>query len=184
MDVLVKSFLVFLSFLTLTGCQPEGIIPPKDMTSLVAAFYQADATIDELQEGGHGRMNFDSLRVYRPILEARGYTDEDFRTSLDYYLHEPKTLEKIFTQARDELLKMADRQPGEDWVDEEDRDEPVLHEGVEKEDLEMEAEKRREEVLDEAEQEEKALESKVKKQRRQRKKMSRQDLKELEKELK
>ena len=177
MDRLLKSFLVFLSLVTLTGCQPEGIIPPKDMSSLVAAFYQADATIDEVQEGGHGRMNFDSLRVYRPILEARGYTDEDFRTSLDYYLHEPKALEKIFTQARNELLKMADRQPGEDLVDVEDREEPILHEGVEKEDLELEEELKEE-------QEEKALERKVTKQRRQRKKMSRQELKQLEKELK
>ena len=177
MDILVKRLLIFLSFLLLTGCQPEGIIPPRDMSSLVAAFYQADATIDEVEEGSHGRLNFDSLRVYRPILEARGYTDEDFRTSLDYYLHEPRTLEKIFTQARNELLKMADRQPGEDLVDMEDREEPVLQEGVEKEDLELEEE------LKEA-QEEKALERKVTKQRRQRKKMSRQELKELEKELK
>ena len=170
MDILVKRLLIFLSFLLLTGCQPEGIIPPRDMSSLVAAFYQADATIDEVEEGSHGRLNFDSLRVYRPILEARGYTDEDFRTSLDYYLHEPKTLEKIFSQARDELLKMADRQPGEDLLDVEDREEPVLQEGVEKEDLELE--------------EEKALEQKVTKQRRQRKNMSRQELKQLEKELK
>lgn len=177
MDVLVKSFLILLSFLSLTGCQPEGIIPPRDMSSLVAAFYQADATIDEVQEGSHGRMNFDSLRVYRPILEARGYTDADFRTSLDYYLHEPKTLDKIFTQARDELLKMADRQPDEPLLDDVDREEPVLQEGVEKEDLELEEERMEE-------QEEKALERKVTKQRRQRKNMSRQELKQLEKELK
>jgi len=165
MKVIGKLILVFLSF-SLMGCEPEGIIPPKDMTSLIAAFYQADATLDEWQNVGSGRMNFDSLRVYRPILEAHGYTDEDFRASISYYLHDPKTLEKICTRARDELLVMADQKQGGALVDVEDQ-EASLHEGVDKEDVE-----------------EKDLERKVKKQRRQRKNMGRKELKQLEEELK
>lgn len=174
-------FLIFLS-----GCQPEGIIPPKDMSSLIASFYEADATIDLVQEGAPSRANFDSLRVYRPLLEARGYCDEDFRRSLEYYLHEPKKLVKVFTQAHEELQKLADNQSAallgaEERGDTMDRDaterEPqVLHELLEGAEPAIEK-------LDEPTDASTRPERKQP-QRRQRKKMTKQELKQLEEELK
>ena len=92
-----------------SGCKDEGIIPPDEMASLLASFYQADAYVELAQEDVHGKDPFDSLRIYRPLLEERGYTDEDFRVALEYYLHNPKTLVKICEKARDQLEREADK---------------------------------------------------------------------------
>ncbi len=170
----------------LAGCQPEGIIPPKDMSSLIASFYEADATIDLIQEGAPSRANFDSLRVYSPLLAARGYNDEDFRRSIDYYLHEPKKLMKVFTQAHDELQKLADRQSA-----------ALLEENNESDTMDRDATEREPQVVHELEE---GTEPSIEKldeptdapakperkqpQRRQRKKMTKQELKQLEEELK
>lgn len=175
---------VFLSLLS--GCQPEGVIPPKDMSSLIASFYEADATIDLLQEGAPSRANFDSLRVYRPLLEARGYSDEDFRRSVDYYLHEPKKLMKVFTQAHDALQKLADQQTA------------ALHEEIEEGDTkDRDATEREPQVVHELQEgTEPAIEKldeptdassrpeRKQPERRQRKKLTKQELKQLEEELK
>ena len=176
-----------LSILTATGCKPEGVIPPKDLSSIFAEFYLADATIEVVQESGSKSMPFDSFRVYRPILEARGYTDEDFRTSLNYYLHDPKTLMKICTNARDELLKRADMAANARFVDDQDNEE-------EQELEERTAPEKRipQAVQEGAEPEIEKLdaapdtnEKPVRKapQRKKRQKMTRQELKQLEKEL-
>jgi len=175
---------VFLSLLA--GCQPEGIIPPKDMSSLIASFYEADATIDLIQEGAPSRANFDSLRVYRPFLEARGYSDEDFRRSIDYYLHEPKKLMKVFTQAHDALQKLADKQSA-----------ALLEENNESDTMDRDATEREPQVLHELQEgAEPAIEKldepsdvsdkpeRKQPQRRQRRKMTKQELKQLEEELK
>lgn len=175
---------VFLSLLA--GCQPEGIIPPKDMSSLIASFYEADAAIDLVQEGAPSRTNFDSLRVYRPLLEARGYSDEDFRRSIDYYLHEPKKLVKVFTQAHDELQKLADR-----------RSAGLLEENEEGDTMDRDATERKPQAVHELQEgAEPAIEKldeptdasarpeRKQPQRRQRKKMTKQELKQLEEELK
>ena len=180
---IILSSALLLSLLSATGCQPKGIIPPKDMTALFAEFYRADAVIDVVQESGANQLPFDSLRVYRPILEARGYTDSIFRASLNYYLHEPRTLVKICTKARDELQRTADQKTGEPFIDDVERETPeiVTHEGVAyevREGAEPEIEKPEVQRDDD--------EKPVRKgpQRKQRKKMTRQELKELEEGLK
>jgi hypothetical protein len=176
-----------LSILAVTGCKPEGVIPPKDLSSIFAEFYLADATIEVVQESGSKTMPFDSLRVYRPILEARGYTDEDFRTSLNYYLHDPKTLMKICENARDELLKRADMAANERIVDD------VDHEEEQQLDERPAPEKRVPQAVQEGTEPE--LEkrdatpdtgdkpARKAPQRKKRQKMTRQELKQLEKEL-
>jgi hypothetical protein len=175
---------LFLSLLSATGCRPEGIIPPQDMAALIADFYRADAVIDVVQESGSKQLHYDSLRVYRPILEARGYTDSVFRVSLDYYLHDPKTLVKICTKARDELQRVAEQRPGELFVDEVDREEPTVEEGevpVERPGLREGAEPDIEKVEPAPDTNEKPVRKRL--ERKQRKKMTRQELKQLEKEL-
>ena len=170
----------FLALLSATGCQPEGIIPEQDMTMLIADFYRADATIDILQERGSERLPYESLRIYRPILEARGYTDSVFRASLDYYLHEPKTLVKICTKARDELQRLADMKPEERFVDVEDRESPTMDEGSLPELMEG-AEPAIEKLDAASDSGDRPLRKAP--QRKQRKRMTRQELKQLEKEL-
>ena len=171
-----------LSIFCATGCRPEGVIPPKDLSSLFAEFYRADATIDVMQESGSKTVIYDSLRIYRPILEAHGYTDEDFRNSLNYYLHDPKTLVKICTKARDELTKLADREANEPFVDDQDSEaEPMVEERVPqvvKEGVEPEAEK-----LD-ATPDTGGKPARKAPQRKKRQRMTRQELKQLEEDLK
>lgn len=175
---------LLLSLVSAAGCRPEGIIPPQDMAALIADFYRADAVIEVEQESGSRQLHYDSLRVYRPILEARGYTDSVFRVSLDYYLHDPKTLMKICAKARDELQRLAEQRPGEVPVDELDREEPAVEEGevpaerpAVREGVEPEIEKR--EALPDSG--DKPVRKRL--ERKQRKKMTRQELRQLEKEL-
>ena len=159
--------------LLLTGCkEEEGIIPPAEMSALFAEFYLADAGVEKAQEDGSKEMRYvDSLRVYEPILEAHGYSKEAFRTSLNHYLHDPAKLTKIFQRTCTQLEALADQEVGQlDMEDAGEVDEPsglpgpALMEGTE-----PEAEKPVE---------------KTRPQRKMRKKMTRDELKQLEEELK
>ena len=166
MDLIVKKLVwaVCLSIAALlSGCAPEGIIPPDDMVSLMASFYQADATVEMVEEDTRNMAPFDSLRIYRPLLEEKGYTDEDFRNSLDYYLHHPQTLVKICAKVSDCLGEEADMRFFE----------------IEDEEPEMDSPEDIGEVKEGAEprQEEPRQERKL------RKKMTREELKQLEERL-
>lgn len=95
-----------LSMLLLTaGCRPEGVIPPEDMETLFRSFYLADARIELAREAGTAVS--DSLRVYLPIVEQMGYTEEDFRLSMTYYLHHPAKLSQMFERIGRNLEKEA-----------------------------------------------------------------------------
>lgn len=92
------------------GCRPEGVIPPDGMESLLADLYLTDACIETTNAAGSDvRTNLDSLHVYLPVLEKHGYTDTMFQQSLDYYLHRPKDFVKIFKNVRIRLEKEADQ---------------------------------------------------------------------------
>lgn len=160
-----------------SGCKDEGIIPPDEMASLLASFYQADAYVELAQEDVHGKDPFDSLRIYRPLLEERGYTDEDFRVALEYYLHNPKTLVKICEKASDQLELEADKGMG-DLID--DEEEPIAEE--EAVELAEGAEPRAEQELSPADSSDRPVKKAPKRKRR--KKMTKQELKELEEQLK
>ena len=96
-----KTILIFVLVLLplLPGCKQEGIIPPGDMESLLADFYKADATIQLLNEGSTP-VALDSMRVYLPIVESYGYTKDEFRASLEHYLHRPDQMAKMFKHLR------------------------------------------------------------------------------------
>lgn len=94
----------------LPGCKPEGIIPPEGMEMLFADFYRADATIEVLHESALP-VDLDSMRVYLPIVEAHGYTKDEFRASLEHYLHHPDQMVKIFDRVKADLEREADRPP-------------------------------------------------------------------------
>lgn len=164
----------FLFALLSSGCKPEGIIPPDEMASLLASFYQADAYVEMAQESTHGIDPFDSLRIYRPLLEERGYTDEDFRIALDYYLHHPQTLVKICQKTSDQLDREADKGAG-DLIDEEEASLDDQEAGIAEEAETQSGQKVAPSDSDNS----------VKKtpQRKRRKKMSKEELKELQEQL-
>ena len=98
-----------LCLVLLTGCRPEGIIPPDDMVNLFTEFYEADACIETLGYGNYEiTKHVDSLRVYEPIIERYGYTKEMFRESLTYYLRKPDEIIPIFDRVYDRLSKRSD----------------------------------------------------------------------------
>lgn len=155
------------------ACRPEHVIPSGEMEVLFAEFYLADACI-EARNGAtrDAVMNPDSLHIYLPILEKHGFTDTMFQASLDYYLHRPRELVSIFKRVRGRLEKAADFSPAEldiermDGLTEEEapEEETGLREGSEPEiERKPEPEQRTKKV---------------------RKRMTRNDLKRLEEELK
>ena len=166
-------------FLLLPGCRPEGVIPPEDMESLLADFYMADATIETVNEVLEP-VRVDSLRVYLPIVESYGYTKDVFRSSLDYYLHHPDKLAKIYGKVRTRLESEASRparavtEEEEEETDENGRTvKPAVEEGTEPA-IEREEDAKAEQPADKP----------AKPQKKSRKKVNKADLKRLEEELK
>ena len=91
-----------------SACRPEGIIPPDVMVSLFTEFYQADATIELTNEiAAASPVKVDSLRVYLPIIMEKGYTKEEFRASMDYYLRHPDDMSKIIGKVKARLDQEA-----------------------------------------------------------------------------
>ena len=171
-----KCLLAGLTVLLLlpAGCRQKDIIPSRDMEILFAEFYLADACIETAN--GSRTENYlspDSMHVYRPILEKHGYTDTMFQQSLDYYLHHPKDLTAIFKKVRVRLEKEADRPL--DLAD--DTEEVVSEEEVTEEEAEVR------EGSEPAIEKEEPGSKPVRKESR-RKRMSKDDLKRLEEELK
>ena len=183
-----------------SGCRPEGIIPPGEMETLFAEFYLADACIETVNaEEGSPLFRPDSLRVYQPLIEKHGFTEDEFRASLAYYLHRPSDFSKMFKHVRVRLEQEADRPV--DWVDTEDAEdvgeEIELEEkdgavtkhprGIVKEGVEPELEREPEdlpEVKLEKKPETKQDPNPNPKLSRKRKRMTKEDLKRLEEELK
>ena len=161
------------------GCQPEGIIPPDDMETLFAEIYMADASIEQMNltsSRAHG-VHPDSLKVYQPILEKHGFTEEMYRESLAYYLHRPTEMVSMFKHVRLRLEKEADQ--------------PVLQEEADEEEMDVETEPSDEAVREGTEPSVERLDRKdlpekktPRKPKMKRKKMTENDLKRLEEELK
>lgn len=161
----------------LPGCQPEGIIPPEEMQSMLGEFYKADAMIELLNDGSYP-VKLDSMRVYLPIVEAHGYTKEVFRTSLEYYLHHPDKLVKIYDRLRAQLEQEASR-PARMAIEEEEEEEGI---GEDVRTMAPSTGEGTEPAIERPE--EPQPEKPARQQRKTRKKLNKEDLKRLEEELK
>jgi len=194
---LFSSFFFFGIVLMSSGCQPEGIIPKDDMAALFSEFYKADACIDAANASFGRTVGMDSLRVYQPIIEQYGYTKEMFRSSVEYYLHRPDALNKIFNKVsarlKKEAEKTSDSEADDGKIREEQEDEGIeIPEGVEpeieKEDLlkEEKPEIEKAEVLKEVLKEEEPEPVLEKKDRNKstRKRLTKKDMKRLEEAMK
>lgn len=84
-------FVVPASFM-LGSCTPDGVIPEDEFSQIYADFLLFDQWI--YSRPGLRSMADTSL-VYEPILNRYGYTTEDYRTSMKYYMNEPEEYEKI-----------------------------------------------------------------------------------------
>lgn len=77
------------------ACNKVRVIPREDMVSLYKDMYMADQWI---KDAGNRMRKADTSYVYRPILARYGYTEDDFRASIDYYTDRPKEFAGIFEQ--------------------------------------------------------------------------------------
>lgn len=109
----IPSIFLFCALLLTAGCRPEGVIPADDMEALFRSFYLADAAVELKNETDGTERNADSLQVYLPLVEQMGYTEEDFRTSLDYYLHHPNQLSAMFQRISRRLAQDAENPEAE-----------------------------------------------------------------------
>lgn len=84
----------------LQGCSEEGIIPRKEMVSIVMDMYLADQYIERTPDM---QAQTDSLAVYPAVLAFYGYTVDDYTNSLRYYLQKDDSYNRILLQAQREL---------------------------------------------------------------------------------
>lgn len=177
----------------LSGCRPEEIIAPEEMVAIFADFYRTDATVEVINSSTHGSFRVDSTRMYLPLITKRGYTKDQFMSSLTYYMHRPDDIDDIFKQVSAKLereMDLAESAANQEYLDTEDRgieeveEAPVVEEGKEPH---IEKEERQKSLAADTVASDKpaAPEKPVKKERQsKRKKISQKDLKRLEEELK
>lgn len=93
-------FILTLSVIFIVSCRPKSIISRDDMSDIFYDFYMADKYLEDTQQDELG----DSVKVYIPILNEYGYTYDDYLATMDYYLHKPEELTKIFKEVESELM--------------------------------------------------------------------------------
>ncbi len=98
-------YILVLATIAITSCRPKNIIPRDDMADIYYDFYRADIYLDinDMHDLG------DSVSIYVPIIESHGYTMEDYITTVDYYLHKPEIMTKIFKQTESKLKERKDQ---------------------------------------------------------------------------
>lgn len=196
MDRMAKKWCLAAALLLaslLSGCRPEEVIAPEEMVAIFADFYRTDATVEVINSSTHGSFRVDSTRMYLPLITKRGYTKDQFMSSLTYYMHRPDDFDDIFKQVSAKLdreMDLAESAANQEYLDMEDRgieeveEAPVVEEGKEPH---IEKEERQKSLAADTVASEKpaAPEKPVKKERQsKRKKISQKDLKRLEEELK
>ena len=196
MDRMAKKWCLAAALLLaslLSGCRPEEVIAPEEMVAIFADFYRTDATVEVINSSTHGSFRVDSTRMYLPLITKRGYTKDQFLSSLSYYMHRPDDIDDIFKQVSARLereMDLAESAANQEYLDTEDRgieeveEAPVVEEGKEPH---IEKEERQKSLAADTVASDKpaAPEKPVKKERQsKRKKISHKDLKRLEEELK
>lgn len=96
------SYLIVILALVATAvaCNKVKIIPKEDMVRLYKDMYMADQWI---RDAGNRMRMADTSYVYRPILAKYGYTEDDFRASVDYYTDRPKEFATVFEQVAEDF---------------------------------------------------------------------------------
>ena len=91
-------YTVLLSAAFLCSCSAdEGRVIPRDkMSRIYAEMFVTDQWINAHPES---RRTADTSLVYDPIFEKYGYTADDYRRSMDYYLSDPDKYARILRES-------------------------------------------------------------------------------------
>lgn len=81
-----------LSFFVGCSCNKPNIIPRGKMAHIYAEMLVVDQW---LLEHMRYRSQADTSLVYEPIFESYGYTTEDYRASVEYYMNDPERYSRI-----------------------------------------------------------------------------------------
>ena len=87
--IMFAGICVFLLF----SCRKESSVIPRDkMSEIYAEMFVADQWISSHYKA---RKTADTSWVYEPIFEKYGYTSDDYRESVEYYLRDPDRYARI-----------------------------------------------------------------------------------------
>ncbi len=89
---------LLIAALGLSSCsRREKVIPRSKMARIYAEMFVADQQI--LAQGQKVRTSADTSWVYEPIFRKYGYTSDDYRTSVAYYLRDANRFARILRQS-------------------------------------------------------------------------------------
>jgi predicted DNA-binding ArsR family transcriptional regulator len=106
----VKDYLLILICL-LFSCSnsdekiPENILSENTFASILKEIHLAEATFELHKTKGMGKAQNELANSYQNIYSEYAMSEEDFKTTLEYYSVNPEKLEKIYDKVLEELTK-------------------------------------------------------------------------------
>ena len=108
----MRRMVAFLLFCTAIACDrpeplPEGVLDKERFASVMTDVRLVEARINhELMVDHANAINSD--RYYDEVFEKQGVTEEEFRTSFDYYSQRPEELKAIYEVVLADLSRLKD----------------------------------------------------------------------------
>jgi len=106
----VKNYL-FILICLLFACSnsdekiPENILSETKFELLLKEIHLVEATFELHKTKGMGKAKNELANSYQNIYSEYAISEEDFKTSLEYYSVNPEKLEKIYDKVLEELTK-------------------------------------------------------------------------------
>lgn len=94
------SYLIVVVGSLLASCRGETVIPKSELKDIYVDMLLADQWIIENRRQ---QRIADTSYVYRPFLESRGYTEEDFIRTVNLYMENPAAFSKFFDDVAEAL---------------------------------------------------------------------------------
>lgn len=88
-------FSVMLAVSALSCGKRDKVIPRDEMAEIYAEMFVLDQKISREPDA---RRMADTLLVYEPVFEAHGYTSDDYRCSMAYYIKDPDRYVRILKE--------------------------------------------------------------------------------------
>ena len=84
---------------------PENILSETKFELLLKEIHLVEATFELHKTKGMGKAKNELANSYQNIYSEYAISEEDFKTSLEYYSVNPEKLEKIYDKVLEELIK-------------------------------------------------------------------------------
>lgn len=85
------------------GCRNNYVIPENDMVQVLTKVYINEGILLNLETSNQEKEN---MLFYEPIVEAFGYTREQFDSSIRYYSYHADVFDRIYDEVISELTKL------------------------------------------------------------------------------